>query len=383
MGSFAALFYLTGNDDCQTLFYLTLYSDIFQHNLFQLAVFLLILCSSIKSVQILGHLWLPDSMEAPVPASSLIHSATLVSAGIYLLCKFSYLIELSIWSTFVIYLGGLTAVYGGLVAAAQTDVKKLLAYSTMSHCGFLWVLACLGQFYVTIIYLFLHGVFKAATFYCVGTFIRAYGSQDTRWMGWGLKFLSTNSLILLICSANLCGLPFTIGYLYKFFFFKLLYLNISSFFIIASLFIAAQTSLLYFYRLNFYLLFDFYKNVKQTTLAYLNKTLTFYPTNWSLTRLNHFFSISLLLINVLFFSFLFVFLTKYHPTPILSLHETNNFLNFFNTELVYNSYYIFFYSFYLIIAAVLFLLNNKFSISSLYVQTSFIYILISLLFIKF
>jgi len=383
LGFFAAMFYLTGNDDCQTVFYLCLYSDIFQQNLFQLAVLLLILCCSIKSVQIIGHLWLPDSMEAPVPASSLIHSATLVSAGIYLLCKFSYLIELSIWSNFVLYLGGLTAVYGGCVAAAQTDVKKLLAYSTMSHCGFLWILASLGQFYITIIYLFLHGIFKAATFYCVGTFIRTFGSQDTRWMGWGLKLLSINSLSLIICSANLCGLPFTIGYLYKFFFFKVLYTDINSFFIIATLFLGAQTSLIYFYRLNFYLLFDFYKNIKETTLTYLIKTFIKFPKNWSLLRLNHFFAIGILLSSAFSFSIIFIFLIKYFPAITTQLYEINNLTNIFNIELIYSNYYIFFYSFYLSILCILFVINNKFSLSLLYCQTTFIYLITSLLFIKF
>lgn len=383
LGSFAALFYITGADDCQTLFYICLYSDIFQHHLFQIAVLLLILCCSIKSVQLLGHLWLPDSMEAPVPASSLIHSATLVSAGVYLLCKFSYLVELSIWYEFTIILGGLTAVYGGLVAAAQTDVKKLLAYSTMSHCGFLWVLACLGQFYITIIYLFLHGIFKAATFYCVGTFIRIFGTQDTRWMGWGLKAFSANSIILLLCSANLCGLPFTIGYLYKYFFFKILYLDISYFYIIVSLFIAAQTSLVYFYRLNFYLLFDFYKNIKVINLNYLIKTILKNPKNYSFIRLNHIFSISILLISSIFFSIIFIFLFKYSSYIVTNLLENNILANILNTEKIYSVYYIFFYSFYLIFVSCLFLFINKISYSFLYVQTSFIYFLISLIFLKF
>lgn len=383
LGSFAGLFYLTGSDDCHTLFYLSLYSDIFQHQLYQLVVLLLILCCSIKSVQLIGHLWLPDSMEAPVPASSLIHSATLVSAGVYLLCKFSYLIELSMWYEYCIILGGITAVYGGLVAAAQTDVKKLLAYSTMSHCGFLWVLACLGQFYITIIYLFLHGIFKAATFYCVGTFIRTFGTQDTRWMGWGLKAFSANAIILILCSANLCGLPFTIGYLYKYFFFKVLYVDISSLFIIASLFIAAQTSLIYFYRLNFYLLFDFYKNIKVINIHYLSKTKLFNPFNWSFSRLNHIFSVSILLLSSLVFSILFIFLFNYLPIVTIYLTENNTLLNILNTETIYSVYYIFFYSFYLILVSCLIVLGNKLSISLIYLQTSILYMFISLVFFKF
>ena len=119
-------------------------------------------------------------MEAPVPASSLIHSATLVSAGIYLICKFNILYVLSGWVNALIFVGALSAAYGGVVAAAQTDLKKLLAYSTMSHCGFLWVLASSGDFFITVLYLFLPGIFKASSFYCAGSFIRMYGTQDSR-----------------------------------------------------------------------------------------------------------------------------------------------------------------------------------------------------------
>ena len=148
-----------------------------------IAGILLLTCASIKSVQILGHLWLPDSMEAPVPASSLIHSATLVSAGVFLLLRFYFLIEQLELQKYIFFLGCFTAAYGGVVAAAQTDVKRLLAYSTMSHCGFLFVLVSTNDIYVTIVYLFLHGIFKASTFFCVGSFIRIYGTQDTRLMG--------------------------------------------------------------------------------------------------------------------------------------------------------------------------------------------------------
>ena len=84
-------------------------------------------------------------MEAPVPASSLIHSATLVSAGIYLLLRFNILIQYTDLCGVVVTIGSITAAYGAITSAAQTDVKKLLAYSTMSHCGFLFILSGLIQ----------------------------------------------------------------------------------------------------------------------------------------------------------------------------------------------------------------------------------------------
>lgn len=195
-------------------------------------------------------------MEAPVPASSLIHSATLVSAGIFLLLRFNTLIFFVNYQNFIISIGALTAAYGGLVAAAQTDVKKLLAYSTMSHCGFLFVLTGLGDSYITIIYLFLHGLFKASTFFCVGSFIRVYGTQDTRLMGGANRLLWGDTLLLFICSSNLCGLPLTIGFIYKYYFFKILFVSNIGFIELGLFYLALLSSLLYFYRLIYYSVFD-------------------------------------------------------------------------------------------------------------------------------
>src|SRR5579885_3177641 len=104
-------------------------------------------------------------MEAPIPASALIHSATLVSAGVYLLLKFNWIIQTTYGYYIVLFLGTLTCVYGGVVSAAQTDCKKLLAYSTISHCGFLFVTVSMNSEFLTITYLYLHGFFKALTFF--------------------------------------------------------------------------------------------------------------------------------------------------------------------------------------------------------------------------
>ena len=157
-------------------------------------------------------------MEAPVPASSLIHSATLVSAGIYLLLKFQTLYIETCFFKNIFILGSITACYGGLVAASQTDVKRLLAYSTISHCGFIIAAIPLNNFVVVIVYLYLHGLFKAVTFFCVGSLIKYTNTQDTRYMG-QLKTQMFNTSTLTICSINLGGLPFTFGYLYKYLFF--------------------------------------------------------------------------------------------------------------------------------------------------------------------
>ena len=115
-------------------------------------------------------------MEAPVPASALIHSATLVSAGIYLLLRFNSLFLLCPNITYIIgILSSFTAFYGAIIAAFQTDVKKILAYSTISHCGILIFSTLMQLPYITLFYLFAHGFFKSINFICVGNFIQ-YGN---------------------------------------------------------------------------------------------------------------------------------------------------------------------------------------------------------------
>lgn len=130
-------------------------------------------------------------MEAPVPASALIHSATLVSAGIYLLLRFNSLFVVCphIAYTFSL-ITSFTAFYGAIIAAFQTDVKKVLAYSTISHCGLLMFSILMHSPHVTIFYLFAHGFFKSLNFMCVGNFIQyANNYQDVSRMG---RFFATN-----------------------------------------------------------------------------------------------------------------------------------------------------------------------------------------------
>ena len=125
-------------------------------------------------------------MEAPVPASALIHSSTLVMSGIFLFLRFDLLLSNSFfYNTLYIYITSITAFYGGLVACYQTDIKKILAYSTISNCGFIASLCCLGiKSNYIVLYIFLHGIFKASSFLCTGNIIRYFSNQqDFRKMG--------------------------------------------------------------------------------------------------------------------------------------------------------------------------------------------------------
>jgi NADH:ubiquinone oxidoreductase subunit 5 (subunit L)/multisubunit Na+/H+ antiporter MnhA subunit len=169
-------------------------------------------------------------MEAPVPASALIHSATLVSAGIYLLLRFSPVFQLSVASQYtIILIGSLTAFYGGWVSAFQSDLKRILAYSTISHCGFLMVVFTSFVPEYTILYLYVHGFFKAAVFLSVGNVLRFNRNiQDFRRMGGLYKYLPFDSIVCFLCLMNLAGLPFTFGYFIK----HLLFVGLSTHFLL-------------------------------------------------------------------------------------------------------------------------------------------------------
>ena len=226
----------------------------------------LIMASNIKSAQFITHLWLPDSMEAPVPASALIHSATLVSAGIYLILRFESLICLSNYaSQFILFWGCVTSVYGGLVAAGQMDLKRILAYSTISHCGNMMVLASSGLGDFTILYLYVHGYFKAISFLCVGNIIRFYkNNQDLRKMGMSAFYLPSDSLLISISLLNLGGLPFTFGYYVKHTLFLVPTSNAEYFLLIliSLLILTTLTGLIYSFKIIQNVIFSYKKGAK-------------------------------------------------------------------------------------------------------------------------
>jgi len=204
-------------------------------------------------------------MEAPVPASALIHSATLVSAGIFLLLRFTQMFEFSIYAYYIIPLiGSFTAFFGGLSSAYQSDIKRILAYSTISHCGFLMV--CYSTYIVeyTILYLYIHGFFKAAVFLCVGNVIRfSRNCQDFRRMGGFYKYLPFECIASFICLINLSGLPFTIGFYIKHLLLIGIYLeNYFLYFIFLNILGGAVYGLIYSYRLFYFVFFDFKKSKK-------------------------------------------------------------------------------------------------------------------------
>ena len=235
----------------------------FNFNMIEVLNIFLIMCAFIKSAQLGFHIWLPDSMEAPVPASALIHSATLVSAGIYLLLRFNNIVELSYYANNLITIfGSITAFYGGVVSAYQSDTKRTLAYSTISHCGFLMLLVSTGAVEFTVLYLYVHGFFKAATFLCIGNVNRFNRNiQDFRKMGGFFKYLPFECFSTLVCLLNLGGLPLTLGFFIKhLLFISYLEYNILYNILYSLVILGALSGIFYSYRLFYSIFFDIKKN---------------------------------------------------------------------------------------------------------------------------
>ena len=242
----------------------------------------LISASFVKSAHFGLHLWLPDSMEAPIPASALIHSATLVSAGIYIVGRLQPIISCyPVFLDLILVWGSLTAFIGALVGSYQTDLKKTLAYSTISHCGFLMVLAVNPNQTPLFIYLVVHGLLKSYSFVIGGDIILASNNyQDWRKSG-SFFFKSKYKFILLILSVSgLAGLPFGMGFFGKniFIYTQLLGESSSIYFSNIMLLLASVLGLIYTIRLN---LFIFLSPNSGTT-----STLTSVkPTQWQNTNL--------------------------------------------------------------------------------------------------
>jgi proton-translocating NADH-quinone oxidoreductase chain L len=179
--------------------------------------FLILLAAMGKSAQLFLHTWLPDAMEGPTPVSSLIHAATMVTAGIFLIIRFSYLLVFSKLTLFLIILiGVLTSFFSGLFAVVQNDIKKIVAYSTCSQLGFMMMSCGLMRFDIAIFHLFNHGFFKALLFLGCGAIIHALGDeQDIRKMGALFYFMPITYLCFVIGNLALVGFPYLSGFFSK------------------------------------------------------------------------------------------------------------------------------------------------------------------------
>ena len=188
-----------------------------ESNLITLICIFLFIGAMGKSAQFLLHTWLPDAMEGPTPVSALIHAATMVTAGVFLIVKCSPLFEYSqVALNIVTIIGMLTAVFAATVALVQNDIKKIIAYSTCSQLGYMFFAAGIGAYHVAMFHLFTHAFFKALLFLGSGSVIHAFkDEQDIRKMGGVKKKLPYTYAFMLIGTLALTGFPFLAGFYSK------------------------------------------------------------------------------------------------------------------------------------------------------------------------
>jgi NADH-quinone oxidoreductase subunit L len=182
-----------------------------------IACLLLFLGATGKSAQIPLHVWLPDAMEGPTPVSALIHAATMVTAGVYLVARLGPLYHVSETAMLVVaVIGVVTALVAGTIAIIQTDIKRVLAYSTVSQLGFMFLAAGVGAFGVAIFHLYTHAFFKALLFLGSGSVIHAMsGEQDMRRMGGLRKRIPWTFWTFVAGAAAISGIPFFAGFYSK------------------------------------------------------------------------------------------------------------------------------------------------------------------------
>ena len=170
-----------------------------------------------KSAQFPLHVWLPDSMEGPTPISALIHAATMVTAGIFMVARMSPLFELSDTAlNFIMIIGAITALFMGFLGIIQNDIKRVVAYSTLSQLGYMTVALGASAYSAAVFHLMTHAFFKALLFLAAGSVIMGlHHNQDIRWMGGVRKYMPITWITSLIGTLALIGTPFFAGFYSK------------------------------------------------------------------------------------------------------------------------------------------------------------------------
>jgi len=170
-----------------------------------------------KSAQFPLHVWLPDSMEGPTPISALIHAATMVTAGIFMVARMSPLFELSDTAlSFIMVIGAITALFMGFLGIIQNDIKRVVAYSTLSQLGYMTVALGASAYSVAVFHLMTHAFFKALLFLAAGSvIIGMHHNQDIRWMGGVRKYMPVTWITSLLGTLALIGTPLFAGFYSK------------------------------------------------------------------------------------------------------------------------------------------------------------------------
>nr|YP_010155751.1 NADH dehydrogenase subunit 5 [Colasposoma dauricum]QQY84942.1 NADH dehydrogenase subunit 5 [Colasposoma dauricum] len=239
----------------------------------QIISFLIVLAAMTKSAQIPFSSWLPAAMAAPTPVSSLVHSSTLVTAGIYLLIRFSdsfhsYLMFL------MLFFSMMTMFMSGMGANFEFDLKKVIALSTLSQLGLMMGILSLGSMDLAFFHLLTHALFKALLFMCAGLIIHNFSNmQDIRYLGGLINHMPISTTLMMICNFSLCGLPFLSGFYSKDLIVEVLSMNYLNMFVYMIFYVSIGLTVCYSFRLSYYLLFGSYNFMSISSLIEENSMM--------------------------------------------------------------------------------------------------------------
>nr|YP_010397338.1 NADH dehydrogenase subunit 5 [Gametis jucunda]UQJ77445.1 NADH dehydrogenase subunit 5 [Gametis jucunda] len=215
---------------------------------------LIVLAAMTKSAQIPFSSWLPAAMAAPTPVSSLVHSSTLVTAGVYLLIRFNFCLSSSLLSV-LLFIGTMTMFMAGLGANYEFDLKKIIALSTLSQLGLMMAILALGEYKLAFFHLLTHALFKALLFMCAGAMIHSMGNnQDIRYMGSLINQMPLTCSYFMISNLSLCGLPFLAGFYSKDLILEVMSMSYVNMYIYLVFFLSTGLTVCYTFRLIYYVL---------------------------------------------------------------------------------------------------------------------------------
>nr|UPX88701.1 NADH dehydrogenase subunit 5 [Aphodius rufipes] len=215
---------------------------------------LMVLAAMTKSAQIPFSSWLPAAMAAPTPVSSLVHSSTLVTAGVYLLIRFNTVLSYDLM-LFLLFIGSLTMFMAGLGANFEFDLKKIIALSTLSQLGLMMSILSLGEYNLALFHLLTHALFKALLFMCAGCIIHNLGNcQDIRYMGGLINMMPLTCSFFIVANLALCGIPFLSGFYSKDLILEIVSMDYLNLYIYIIFFISTGLTVAYTFRLVYYVI---------------------------------------------------------------------------------------------------------------------------------
>nr|YP_010883379.1 NADH dehydrogenase subunit 5 [Prophantis octoguttalis]WIK99895.1 NADH dehydrogenase subunit 5 [Prophantis octoguttalis] len=218
---------------------------------------MIIIAAMTKSAQIPFSSWLPAAMAAPTPVSALVHSSTLVTAGVYLLIRFNLLLIDTLFMKLLMLLSGLTMFMAGISANYEFDLKKIIALSTLSQLGLMMSILSMGLPDLAFFHLLTHAMFKALLFMCAGVIIHMMlDIQDIRFMGGISNYIPLTSLCMNISNMALCGIPFLAGFYSKDLILEMVSLSNLNFFIFLLYYLSTGLTMFYSFRLMMYLMIN-------------------------------------------------------------------------------------------------------------------------------